>query len=54
MRPHPTQTKHDLSEKAEKLIDIRMSKSLIKSHVLELDKPEASTEKFKLNIKNSE
>ena len=31
-----------------------MSKTLIKIHVLELDKPEAGTEKIKLNIKNSE
>ena len=54
VRPHPTQTKHDPSEKVKKLIDMRMLKDLIKNHVLEFNKPEASTEKFKLNIKNSE
>ena len=35
---------------AKRLSDIRMSTNLIKNHVLELDKSEASTEKFKIII----
>ena len=35
---------------AKRLSDIRMSTNLITNHVLELDKSEASTEKFKIII----
>ena len=35
---------------AKRLSDIRMSTNMITNHVLELDKSEASTEKFKIII----